>query len=232
MQEIKDWLQSENKDFNAGLLLFQKYSRNRAILLYLARKKDIEKLEYELMKLAQFDDLKPIEHQSPVSSNFIKKPAVLTEADEVHKLMQSRSVKREDLPEELQVIYDGIADAYKLQRVYHEKMKLATTDEARAELRDKVVECDNIIGFGWDQIDESINLPDGKTPENPDVAKLVGAARTYLSRAIKDFKPENTAKILERVETLIKFKASVKAETRLKLIELHVIEENSNLLGE
>jgi hypothetical protein len=146
--------------------------------------------------------------------------------------MQSRSVKREDLPEEMQVIYDGIADAYKLQRVYHEKLKLATTDEARAELRLKAIECDDIIGFGWDQIDESINLPDGKTPENPDVAKLVGAARTYLSRAIKDFKEENTAKIIERVETLIKFKASVKAETRLKLIELHVIEENSNLLGE
>jgi len=235
MQEIKDWLQSETKDFEAGLLLFQKYSRNRAILLYLARKKDIDKLEYELSKLAQFDNLKAIEHQSPVSSNFIKKPVVVTEDDEVHKIMQSRSVKREDLPEELQVIYDGIADTYKLQRVYHEKMKLATTDEARAELREKVVECDKMIKFSWNQIDEEIALPTDKVENKvaePDVAKLVGAARTYLSRAIKKYRPEDNEKIVERIETLIRFKASVKAETRAKLIELNVINEDSNLLGE
>jgi hypothetical protein len=232
MNEIQEWLDSETKDFEKGLILFQKYSRNRSVFMYLLRKKDVAKLDYELQRLVALNP-RPAENLMSASSILVGKFPEVAAANEVHKIMKSRQINREDLTEPLQKIYDGIADAYKLQRVYHEKMKLAETDEQRAELRAKVIECDEIIAFGWKQIDEELALPGASTDEAaPDVVKLVSAARTFISRAIKEFKPEKIEKITERIETLIKFKASVKAETRAKLIELHVINEDSNLLGE
>lgn len=230
MKEIKDWLEKPEKDFNEGLSLFQKYSKNRSVFLYLLRKADMSKLEYELSKLAKYDNLKVIGLPKP----FLAKRKFNLVADETHKILQARTIKREDLPEELQKVYDEITEDYKLQRVFHEKMKLAKTDEARTDLRKEVVELDDRIASHWKLIDEAVaGSKDSGVKDTPaETHKVINSARVFISRAIKNYKPENRDKILERVETLIRLKAPVKSDTRAKLIELNVIENSSNLLGQ
>ena len=54
MNKIKQWLESEEKDFEEGIALLRKYSRNRALVNNLSRKQNaanLAKLEYEIGKL-------------------------------------------------------------------------------------------------------------------------------------------------------------------------------------
>ncbi|MDA3943696.1 MAG: hypothetical protein PF694_09185 [Bacteroidetes bacterium] len=236
MEEIKAWLNSPEKDINAGIALFQMYSRNRALLLYLTRKRDERKLIYELEKLAKHANLKPVTQPRAMREKMQTAPPPAPDPDG-HKIIKPKRVNREDLPDALKVVYDGVAEAYKLQRVVHEKMKLSETDEDRAALRAELVKLDDDIAAGWDAIDQGMMVPE---PEAPKVAekqytvqdiKAINSARTYISRAIKKFNPDQKAKLIERINQLISLEAAVSIETRNKLIELNVIDQNSNLLG-
>lgn len=267
MEEIIIYLKAPNPDFDEGLALFHKYSRNRSVFLYLQRKHDFSKLRYELEKLSKLEGLKvkTIPHEKVQVSKKIASDAkkiatdanvdspdakvdssdanvvdVLVNEPEGHKIIEPSRVKREDLPDDLKKIFDHIAQFYKLQRTVHEKMKLAKDDKSRAEFRAKVVEFDDLIATGWAFIDESLaaakadpdSLPAADAPEAAvDVNKAINAARTSISRLIKGYAPEKKAKLLEHINTLIKYNASVKLPTRQKLIELNVIDEKSDLLG-
>jgi len=50
LKEIQSWLDSD-KDYQAGLILFEKYSKTLSMIHYLKRKQNQEKLERELKKL-------------------------------------------------------------------------------------------------------------------------------------------------------------------------------------
>lgn len=238
MEEIKAWLSSSEKNIDEGIALFQKYSRNRALFLYLSRKRDERKLIYELEKLSKFTNLKPVTQPRSVRNKIQthQPPAPDTED---HKIINPRRVNREDLPDQLKVIYDGVAEAYKFQRVVHEKMKLATTDEDRAALRADLIKLDDDIAAGWDAIDNGLMAPEPKAPEAPEPEKqytvqdikAINSARTYISRSIKKFNPKQKDKLLERINLMISLEAAVSIDTRNKLIELNVIDQNSNLLG-
>lgn len=238
MEEIKAWLSSSEKNIDAGIALFQKYSRNRALFLYLSRKRDERKLIYELEKLSKFTNLKPVAQPRIVRAKMqtAQPPAPDPEG---HKIIEPRRVNREDLPDQLKVIYDGVAEAYKFQRVVHEKMKLATTDEDRAALRADLIKLDDDIAAGWDAIDNGLMAPEPKAPEAPEPEKqytvqdikAINSARTYISRSIKKFNPKQKDKLLERINLMISLEAAVSIDTRNKLIELNVIDQNSNLLG-
>jgi hypothetical protein len=229
MEEIKAWLNSPEKDIDAGIALFQKYSRNRALFLYLSRKRDERKLIYELEKLSKFTNLKPVAQPRIVRAKMQKDQPPAPDP-EGHKIIEPRRLNREDLPDQLKVIYDGVVEAYKLQRVVHEKMKLATTDEDRAALREDLIKLD-------DAIDNGIDEPKDEAPKAPEKQytvqdiKAINSARTFISRAIKKFNPEQKDKLLERINLMISLEAAVSIDTRNKLIELNVIDQNSNLLG-
>lgn len=238
MEEIKAWLKSPEKDIDAGIALFQKYSRNRALFLYLSRKRDERKLIYELEKLSKFTNLKPVAQPRVVRAKMQKDQPPAPDP-EGHKIINPRRINREDLPDALKVVYDGVAEAYKIQRVVHEKMKLTETDEARAELRAELVKLDDDIATGWDAIDSGLNDPEPEAPEAPEPEKqysvqdikAINSARTYISRAIKKFNPDQKAKLIERINQMISLGAAVSLDTRNKLIELDVIDQKSNLLG-
>jgi hypothetical protein len=237
VEEIQIYITNPNHDFEEGLRLFQKYSRNRSVFLYLQRKHDVKKLIYELEKLAKLPGLKVKIPDAKKQVPETPKPAKLEkeisddgdpEAD--HKIIEPRRVKREDLSPELQIVFDQIAENYKIQRSFHEKMKLAETDQERAEFRKELVRLDDEIAAGWQSIDQPEMT--AKTEASAvDVNKQINAARTTISRMIKNYKPENKQKMLDYINTLILHNASVKLPTRQKLIDLHVIDEKSNLLG-
>ncbi len=234
MSEIKKWLEANEPDFETGLKLFTRYSRNRALFLYLSRKQDMKKLRYELEKLSKLKNLQPLDlpNSKPKAAASATPP---TPDPEGHKIIKPNRVNREDLPEDLQSVYDEIGNYYKLQRSVHEKMKLATTDEARAALRAELVEIDETIAAGWKVIDEGLAAPASKAEQKEqaaDPAKIsqqINTARSAVSRALKaqKFSP---VKLMKHIDILIEHQAPVNAETRQKLIELNVIKTESNLL--
>jgi len=230
--ELKAWLESEHKDIDQGITLFQKFSRNRALALYLIRKRDIRKLTYELEKLSKLRLLKPVNAPKPIA----KAPTAPAKVTDNEQLIGR--VDRAALPDHLKVVFDGITEAYKHQRVYHEKMKLAVNDEDRAAMRLEVVKIDDDIATGWNEIDAFLKgtAQDDQSAKAPaddpaDVSKKINAARTAIARGLKNYDATKKDKLIESINMLIALNASVSTKTRTKLVELDVIKENSNLLG-
>lgn len=242
-EEIKSWLDDDGKVFQHGFDLFVKYSRNRSLMLYLSRKHNMEKLVYELGKLLSFS---LAEHQVKITAPIANKMSETAKEEKVEsfKYNEFKHLVRKALSKDHKVVYDQIALAYKTQRTYHEKMKLATTDEARAELRAKVIEADDIISKGWKGLD-AFKASKEKVPAKAtaatvfEMSKEVNACRSYLSRGISELPKLNEKKAASRiaemkvrVEKMISLNAPVKNETREALINLNIIDEKSNLVGE
>ena len=233
-EKILEWLQSEEKDFDQGYLLLAKVMKNQSILHYLQRKRDQAKLEYELQKLVPATTAKTI--AEPISENHAADMKVSTGKVEKHdgklKVVQGGQVNYDELPAALKPVYDNTIAKYKEMRSVHEKMKLATSDEKRAELRKALDELDTEIESGWAVIDAWIKtgkLPDTGKQEKTVDYKAVNAARTYVSRAIEKAET-TTGKKLEklvadlqiRVDTLVAAEAEIKPETREKLEKLGI----------
>lgn len=169
--------------------------------------------------------------------------------EDQHKILQIKRVNPEDLPEELQQVYNEVAEAHKQMRSVHEKMKLAQTDEQRAAFRQQLIALDEVVTEGWKAIDEYLLIKQQPVTTKPetsvnetevsDLAKSIGAARTYISRNLSAYekadekkKRELLKKINERVALLIENKASVSVKTKNALIELQIIPDDSQLLAE
>lgn len=247
--EIKAWLEAGTKDFETGYSLFVRYSHNRALALYLARKQDSKKLEYELRKIHERPALKdaPVMPIGPVQK-VIKAAAEnangITEAKEVIdntegkvRIIRDGKVQYEDLPDELKKLYDENTVSYKNMRALHEQMKLAKTDEQRAGKRLMIGSFDDCISRNWKVIDDwaagkldTDNLDAEKAVQED--FKLINAARTYLSRNIskmETLKDEKLDKmkldLRERVTFLRGRKAEISRETLVKLAKYGIIDE-------
>jgi hypothetical protein len=251
-EKIEAWLKSKKRDFNSGLDLFQQNSRNRSVYLYLARKKDLGKLVYELEKLAGISFVKPASEIEPEKTveknptadagNTETKTDIETPVEKVVlSIVTEKKIKPEDLPEDLKKVYDGIIEAYKIQRSFHEKMKLAETDDKRAEYRAEVVKLDDQIEAGWSQLDSWAKAPVAPEGTKGDkiegttdpmaVTKEINAARSYISRFLPNVEKLNgnkkedlIAKIKERYDVLLNLKTDVKPETKELLLKLGIIQ--------
>lgn len=229
-KEIKDWFASE-KDFDEGFVLFVRFSHNRALAMQLSRKRIQSKLEYELQKILERGLIieRPVMPigviQKAVAPVIEMKAAIETEISKGEKIIENQGkvlvwhddkVDYESLSDEQKALYDDNRDKYKEMRSYHEKMKLATTDEDRKEAREKVVELNDIIRENWKQFDASF-LPEGEKPEGsePEVKetdpfKAVNNARSYLSKNLPKLETltgkkldELKSKVAERYQVLI-----------------------------
>lgn len=244
-EEIKEWLDvpDQEKDFQKGFDLLTKYSRNRCMINMVGRKKDMPLLVYQVDKLM----LVPVEAfgvkiTSDIARNISED--LKAQKSEHFKQLEFERINRNELPPDHQAVYDGIAEAYKVQRVYHEKMKLATTDEERGEFRLEVIQADELIAAGWNGLDAFVRSGE-KVPAAAKVDTVLGlskdinASRSYVSRGINDLAKlegeKHTARIAEikkRIARLIELKAPVKSKTRKSLVELGIINEKSDLVGE
>jgi len=273
-EKIKEYLGSKEKNFDEGLKLYTLASHQRSIMLYLQRKRDAVKLQYELGKLLKLmpdrlrkiilPDEEPKTPDTPILQNentegpqkTLETPVVQNNNTEglqetEHKIVEFRKVNPEDLPEELKPLYDEISQAHKSMRSTHEKMKLAETDDERAELRKTLIQLDDFVKAGWETIDEYFLLQQqDKKEEKPvekkeddssvnELGKSINAARSYISRGITDYgkaaeekKPDLKKKILKRIDLLIENKIAVSKETKNSLVDLKIIAKNAKLLVE
>ncbi len=253
-EQIQAWLDDDARTFSAGYDLFVAYGRNRALMLYLARKMHMEKLVYELQKLLQVplkaDAVKVVPQivramsSEAASAKELRK--ITAQLDETFAIEtnQLKRINPKTLPEAQCKIYDEIAEAYKLQRVWHEKMKLAETDEDRAAARAEVERLDDLICEGWNGLDAFAKSGEkvpavAKVATVLEISKEINACRSYISRSINEMgkldgekKLKRTSEVQVRIARLITLQAPVKKETRKALFSLGIITDASELVGE
>lgn len=231
--EIDQYLQKKEKDFNEGFALFCRYSRNESLMSWIGRKKDEARLVYELGKLSRMgaSGINPLADRHILLYNKAAGPAAessgssagaAASAGIVFKTYDERKTRRADLPERLQKVYDDIAGDYKLRRSYHEKMKTAMTDKDRAELRAKVLETQERIDSGWEEIDKwLLEKESGKVEES----FKESTCRSYISKMLrkKDLKPDQIEKIRIRAEAMQKHGCTLSDEIIDKLKTLGII---------
>ena len=230
--EITSYLQQENPDFNTGFCLFCRYSRNESLMSWIGRKKDMAKLIYELKKITHAP---AVRENTKYESNIIRynrfrneapqdpAPATneeQTEGEEIEdveirfKTYDDRKTKRSDLPEDLQEVYDTIAEDYKLRKGYHEKMKMAQTDQDRADFRARIIETQERIIAGWTKIDEYL-LNKEKEQVQSDETFKESSCRSYISKNLKKeiLSPAVAEGIKIRVKALLDHGCVIKDET-------------------
>ena len=104
MNNIKNWLESKEPDYNVGLQLFIVHNRNRAIYNYLVRvgeMRGMSKLTYELQKLAKVAPQIAQKEETPVTEDYTEK--IVQENERLSVVFEGK-IKREDLPEQLQTL--------------------------------------------------------------------------------------------------------------------------------
>lgn len=236
LKPVKDWLDSKERDYEAGLVLFAKFSRNRVLLARLSRKGKEwpSKLKYELNKILV------INGGNPSAVSFLHDPDAKIEKTipkgeeiDVAKWVIERGgniVKPEQLPENLKKLWLDATDKYKKLRSLHEKMKLIgkdATDEQREPIAEEMRTLDDAIRANWDKIDAWDGKPAEPKQEKPkgdaksDV-KAVNAASTYISRNKAKLNDPKTKekylpKIQERVNTVIAGGVEIAAKTVTEL---------------
>jgi len=198
-QEVQNWFDGE-KDYQAGLVLLRTFSKNRSLFSFLSRKEKPEKLEYELQKLLQqptqiIDIRNTKKSEKPIENTNETEPFV-----ERVKITEDGKIRFDDLPEPLQEYYLKIKDEYKFMRSFHEKMKLAETDDARANFRQELVTLDDSIAEKWKAID--LWTTTGELPEELKEAKPkpagnltvqeVNTNRTAVTRSLAALENEET----------------------------------------
>ena len=248
-EEIKAWLDPKEKDFDIGYTLFVRFGHNRSLALFLARKRRLSKLIYELEKIharavikeSPVMNIKPIVTVVRVAED--KQTGIHTAQAKIEnqgriRVSHDEKIHYKDLPEHLQELYRYNRDKHKIMRAYHEKMKLATTDDERRQHRHSLDYLDDRITANWKTIDEWVKgdrKEEEQKSQDPNAYKAINAARSYLSRNVKSLetlkgveREKMLDKLKQRIQLLQKNQATIKDKTRVELIKHGLINEDKD----
>lgn len=229
MGKYEDWVAS-GKPYDQGLGLLAGLTRNRVLLQSLSRKRNPEKLRYELKKIAHLMPetlpIKPLTATIPVKKpekKLVQKEEIKAVRSEGYPppdirtkiIHQGREVRYESLPVRLQKLYDQNRNMYKEMRALHEKSKLVTSDAAREPLIVRLVHLDVMVRSNWNTIDSWDGQPDVES-SNID-HRRINANRKFISdnkKLIKLMGPGSKRddlikKIQSRVDELLEAKESL-----------------------
>lgn len=246
IQEIHQYLQQANPDFNAGYGLFCKYSPNRILIESIGRRHDMDMLLYELKKISDSGfvafnsdaDVMQIQSTAVQPQNFRTTSQFAavhrsspkdhdTEDVELRKAVSFRTyddrrTRRSDLPPEMQIEFDANAADYSVRRALHEKMKMATTDSDRAQLRARILETQERIMQRWKKIDD---FQAKAAEETQATAFNEKSARAYISKALKEknISDKKVAGVKARVKALLEHGCNISDETIRTLKARHLI---------
>lgn len=241
MVTIKNWLESADKDYETGLVLLAKNSKNRVLIQNLNRKQNSDKLEYELKKIARISGTKVVKPKDEKSVDDPKKPSdkLVTDTEAIPgpnrtKIIRNdHAIKYEDCPQHIRERWDENRDSYKEIRSTHEKLKLMekATPEDRKPLISRIDQLDKIIHANWEFIDNWDPDKETKTtsPGNLD-HKRINSNRKFISSNIKRLalvkNPQKSDKIkkelAKRVKELLDAGEKISPETLEELNKLQV----------
>lgn len=185
-------------DYDAGLLLLSRLSKNRALVLSLSKKKNPEKLEYELRKIAGAKGIVVPALKTAIQKTNIPSAKGDTipypDPSRLKIIHKSKQIALEDLPKDMQGLWLVNRDSYKIIRSLHEKLKLmsSASDNDRHPLVSRIVELDALIRENWAVIDSwepgtsNVSPVEEKLPIPPVMDfRRVNANRKYISTGIK-----------------------------------------------
>lgn len=190
------------KDYEEGLLLLAKISKNRMLVQNLTKKRNPAKLEYELKKIAAHLKIgvkKPKaapapQKNKPASKSIVTKEVTLSSDDEpVLKIMHGKKqINPDDLPADIKKRWEFCRDSYKEIRALSEKLKLMekASPEDRQPLTERMTSLDDQIRANWEVIDawqpgqKSENKNDGEKIDH----KRINANRKYISTNLQKLK--------------------------------------------
>lgn len=231
MNEIREYLKGGSRDFDRGYALLCKYCRQPSLLSWVGRKHDMEMLLYNLEKLkdakprpeylvkaehARFYKPAPVEQPKPAKQQASqKKAAPAAQGQHPVKVIDPALVSRDDLPEDLRTLYDLNGDDYRELRALHEKMKLADSDEARAEIRERVIATERRIKERWGVIDRAMKPGARRADIN------VSTHRAYISKLLRRTTLSESQKheLQQRVNELLAAGEEIKEQTLVRLRE-------------
>lgn len=153
MQKIIDWLNNPHRDYDAGVLLYEKYGNNRTILDLLKKKKRdagflMEKLEYNLAKIAAVP-----EPSAPPAAT-IAAPEINIAERKFIKQLTEKNIHENDLPGELKQKLARVKEIVPHLAALHNKLKTAPDDETRKKLAEEMEILENEQIEFWAAVDK------------------------------------------------------------------------------
>lgn len=220
LDDIRGWLSAPDSSFERGLELLSSVEPNAGLVAFIRRKNDRRGLEYHLRKRLKCPPRRLVAKVTAAPAPQDPQPGTLPR--------QYRRTRREDLPERLRPVYDGIVEKYRLQRAAHERMKLLSVlperREETAQARAQVTALEKEIRSMWEFIDSSLDAESGdaagKEPAAPPFN--VSSYRSFITRAIarKEIPPERRAEVMRRVEEMLRYGIPISDKTVERLRSL------------
>lgn len=216
VEKITKYLSKKERDYDEGLILLSKTSRNRILIQLLGRKELKDKLEYELQKVIDRDVLLKVVKTQKVKTPKVKTPKddvpVIEKPGKLRVIRGDNKINYDDLPDALQTRWDENTDAYKGSRSLHEKLKLMENAKAedRKPLIGQIISLHNIIRANWEIIDAYDPTKKVESKEDKKINhKRIQANRKYISVNFKKLKekPDNKElkkRIQDRITELVK----------------------------
>jgi hypothetical protein len=206
MATLEDWFQTKN--YEEGLTLLARYSKNRMLVQNLTKKTHPGKLEYELKKIAANHKIavkkeapKPQAQkpQKPAPKKEVKKPVYLADVPEEDRekltiVRGKKYINPDDLPEDLKRLWEANRDSYKEIRVLSEKLKLMdnATAEDRQPLTERMCKLDDFVRANWELIDAWEPGSGKGSKKNESGQKIdhkrINANRKYISTNLQKLK--------------------------------------------
>jgi hypothetical protein len=235
-------------DIASAASVLLKVNRNRILFENIVKRKNVEKLRYELQKIYDFrirdaaaKEAGELEKQAV---SIITKTLPVIEEKEAGELKGLRP-DHDSLPDEIKARALENQNNYPRMRKLHEQLKLMVDAKAcdRYPFLKELKELDETVRRNWNEYD-TFTVPDPnaappaapKNPDNTGDSKQISAARKFLSLnktkllKMKDDGNEKgyqslLAKMQEKLDFLIESKAGVSAEQleSLKLAGLETV---------
>lgn len=229
----------QEKDYDEGLIILAKHSKNRMLIQNLTKKKNLGKLEYELNKIAERIKVKPVApaktEKAPVMP---EKPKKETENKTIN---QQKDIKIQKdnygfhqgirnkykefdpdmVPADIKKLWLNNTDAYKEIRSLHEKLKLMekATPEDRQPLTERITTLEDQIRANWKVIDDwkpGDTNDNGHNNEKID-HKRINANRKFISTNLKKLQEGVEESKAELIRDNLKIRLKELAEAGEKL---------------
>jgi hypothetical protein len=242
--KIKEVLDTSNEriDMEAAALLLLKLNRNRILHENILRRKNVEKLKYELRKIY---DYRLLEDAAKESKELEKEAVKIVEQtfpkEEKRQAAETKGMRpdHEQIPDEIRAKYMENLNIYPQMRKLHEQLKLMNNALPcdRYPFLKELKELDEKLRTNWDEYDAFVIVAEEKRNEEkqdenppatlPDI-KEISAARKYLSdnkaklaelRTEKDQSKylELLEKMQKRLDLLLKCNAGISDEQLAEL---------------
>jgi hypothetical protein len=151
MEKIKNWLQSPQKDFPAGVQLLSEVSKNKHLVKMIAKKIDQQryqnKLIYELERLSKTSvapiQKKPIKKERPAPKPLVAETKL---SDELAKLPERFSpAQYKLLPQEIKILEATFKDTFKKRAFLRNRLELLPSDDDRKEAAKTILQMTELI---------------------------------------------------------------------------------------